>query len=148
WSRSRRRTLSPSPVTLVFRWATPSRSKTLKAWVKPSGFRFLVSPGRSAVTVVLRTSSRLNWSARLVWVSGIASSTASGIRLSSGANVRKSVLTVGSATLSAVVVGGAVFVATASGGSPLYDTTQREGVQYACVDEDGSLAYFQTRRPG
>ena len=62
--------------------------------------------------------------------------------------MRKSVLTVGSATLSAVVVGGAVFVATASGGSPLYDTTQREGVQYACVDEDGSLAYFQTRRPG
>src|SRR5690606_4020317 len=148
WSRSRRRTLSPSPVTLVFRWATPSRSRTLKAWVKPSGFRFSVSPGRSAATVVLRTSSRLNWFARPVWVSGIASSTASGISLSSGANVRKSVLTVGSATLAAVVVGGTVYVATGSTTEPLYDTTQPNGPQYACVDEDGSLAYFQTRRPG
>jgi len=62
--------------------------------------------------------------------------------------VRKSVLTVGSATLAAVVVGGTVYVATGSTTEPLYDTTQPNGPQYACVDEDGSLAYFQTRRPG
>src|SRR5690606_39073900 len=79
---------------------------------------------------------------------GIASSTASGIRLSSGANVRKSVLTVGSATLAAVVVGGTVYVATGSTAEPLYDTTQPYRPQYACVDEDGSLAYYQTRGTG
>jgi len=62
--------------------------------------------------------------------------------------VRKSTLAIGSAALAAVAVGGTVYVATAQNQAPAYDTTQREGVQYACVDEDGSLAYFQTRRPG
>ena len=62
--------------------------------------------------------------------------------------MRKSALAIGSAALATVAVGGAVYVATAQSQAPAYDTTQREGVQYACVDEDGSLAYFQTRRPG